>query len=154
MKSKILLLATLAVISGTAQAKNHSDVTKLMQTYLSTITCWVEEDKGFDIFDISAFDGQTNTFGVAWTGDKGCDGGRSITSYITPVRVTRWGELLISNENEIKLPTQYKRISFENNIIAVTTSMYLDDDPGCCPTGEEQHLYFYDESSGEFQLQK
>lgn len=143
---------TIAATSGALQANNHADVSRIVKKYLSTVTCEEYKSEHLNIFDISGNDGQTDVFGVVWSGDKTCGGGSGAgKTYITPVVLTHWGSLVVVNDMEKSLPYRsYDRVSFENNILTITAKEYLDGDPNCCPSGKIEYSYAYDGYTKEF----
>ena len=139
----------LIVSSGFGYANESRDVSSLMETYLSTVTCETyEAESDFRIFELVKSGNEPQAYGVLWTGDKSCGGGSGAGNvYVTPVVATRWGDLVVANEGEYKVSSQKYNAAYfhKDETLILNVPQYQEGDPNCCPSGSETHLLKYDE---------
>lgn len=152
-----LVVCSTFLFSGFAHAGGFEDVSSIMAKYLSTVTCedYRNEDS-FQIFKVLTSGEEAEAYGVLWTGDKSCGGGSGAGSvYITPVVVTRWGRLVVANDGEFTIPArEYRAAGFKDGLLFVNVPKYEEDDPNCCPSGNETFFVKYDEFKQSFYAAK
>mgnify|MGYP005985944095 CR=1 FL=1 len=146
------VVGTALMVSSTFGYANESrDVSSIMETYLSTVTCVTyEAESDFRIFELVKFGNETQAYGVLWAGDKSCGGGSGAGDvYVTPVVSTRWGDLVVANEGEYKISSREYNSAYFNKdeTLVLEVPQYLEGDPNCCPSGSKIHLLKYDDTN-------